>query len=55
MIEDKLAHAERVRLECLAQAVAMKGMGGAGDVITLASLFEMFVVGPGDDRPGKDA
>lgn len=48
MIEDKLRHDERLRLECLAQSVARNmGRPSASDeqVIQTASAFESFVKG----------
>lgn len=56
--EDKLSHDERLRLECLAQAVALSAMRGprtpdADQITAAARVFEMFVqggVGRGPDR-----
>lgn len=45
MIEDKLTHDERLRLECIAQANASKGMSG-GDpaaVLKAAAMYEKFI------------
>lgn len=49
MIEDKLTHDERVRLECVAQAVAMNatilGPCTSTQVIDAARQFERYVKG----------
>lgn len=51
MLEDKLSHDERLRLECVAQAVNFKGVmqtagiGGGKTVIELAKDFEKYVKG----------
>lgn len=49
MIEDKLNHDERVRLECIAQAVASSASSMIGkspqDIIEAAEVFEAFVHG----------
>lgn len=48
MIEDKLTHDERLRLECLAQTVAlhtMKPTPSAEGIISTAQKFESFVKG----------
>lgn len=46
MIEDKLTHDERLRLECVAQAVqmnAMRGLASAEGVVDAAKTFEAYV------------
>lgn len=43
MIEDKLEHDERLRLECLAQAVAMQRHSSPSIIIACAAEFEKFV------------
>jgi len=44
MIEDKLEHDERVRLECLAQAVAMhRPTLSPAAIVDAAAEFEQFV------------
>lgn len=47
MIEDKLDHDERLRLECLAQAIARSGMSQLSDEVLLkrAKTFEDYVKG----------
>lgn len=47
MIEDKLTHDERLRLECLAQAVAAEHVmrGGSQGIVARAAQFEEFVKG----------
>lgn len=45
MMEDKLEHDERLRLECLAQAIAAQaalGRGGQG-IVTRAAEYEKYV------------
>lgn len=45
MIIDKLDHDERLRLECLAQAI-MSGARGRGDeIVTQAQVFEAYIRG----------
>lgn len=59
MIEDKLSHTERVRLECVAQSVAMLVGGGtlraeppsAAQVVQAARQLESYVLGRSDPRP----
>lgn len=49
MVEDKLTHDERLRLECLAQAVALHAMGNkpsADVLIKYAEDFEAWVKEP---------
>lgn len=49
MIEDKLSHAERLRLECLAQAVQHSQVPGSADayeIVSRARIFESFVRDP---------
>lgn len=44
MIEDKLEHDERLRLECLAQAIAARTItASTAEVLSNASAFEHFV------------
>lgn len=45
MIEDKLSHDERLRLECVAQAIAfgMRNSSSVEGVIHTAARFEKFV------------
>lgn len=45
MIEDKLTHGERLRLECVAQAVAAGAMRGqsAEQIVTTAARIETYV------------
>lgn len=46
MMEDKLLHDERLRLECLAQSIAAQmALGGSGrqDIIQRAAQYEEFV------------
>lgn len=45
MIEDKLTHDERLRLECLAQAVALSAHAPevANDIVGAAQLLEGYV------------
>lgn len=46
MIEDKLEHDERLRLECLAQSVAVHNMNRvvpADEIIIRAARYEKFV------------
>lgn len=53
MIEDKLTHDERLRLECLAQSIAAKAawLGpNAPTYLELAALFESYVVGKASDN-----
>lgn len=48
MIEDKLSKDQRIRLECLAQAVASSAIIGQANTETLiikAARFEKFIVG----------
>lgn len=47
MIEDKLTHDERLRLECLAQAVAKNAMKNTSDeqIVETAARYEAFVKG----------
>ena len=45
MIEDKLEHDERVRLECLAQAIAMGRHTAAPDqIVASAMIFQKYVM-----------
>lgn len=54
MIEDKLTHDERLRLECLSQAVAKHASFGGGTkpsdeaIISTARSFEKFMKEPAD-------
>lgn len=55
MHEDKLTHDERLRLECLAQAVVASGAAAgrsqtAEDIVARARKFETFVRGATPDR-----
>lgn len=47
MVEDKLSHDERLRLECLAQANAFyatrPGISTHGNVVATAEAFEEYV------------
>lgn len=45
MIEDKLTHDERLRLECIAQANLSKGMGDGNplSILKAAALYEEFI------------
>lgn len=43
MIEDKLTHDERIRLECLAQAIGRDRTGNTDQILALARSFEEFV------------
>lgn len=49
MIEDKLTHDERIRLECVAQAVAYTqsqiGDTTSKGVVLIAAVFEFYVKG----------
>lgn len=47
MIEDKLNHQERIRLECIAQAVAHNAMRhqSAEVIVQTAKTFEEYVTG----------
>lgn len=47
MIEDKLTHDERLRLECLAQASAFSPSQSAEQIIEKATRYERFVRGIG--------
>ena len=54
MTEDLLSHAERLRLECLAQVVAlhaMKTTPSAGHIIRMASQFEAYIADPPEAAP----
>lgn len=44
MIEDKLLHDERVRLECIAQAVISEPRATAEGIIAKARKFEKYVL-----------
>lgn len=48
MIEDKLTHDERLRLECVAQSVANNAMQRASveKIVSDARAFEEFIRGP---------
>ena len=51
MPEDKLTHDERLRLECVAQAVALHAMGpkpSAETLITFAKRFESWILADHD-------
>lgn len=54
MIEDKLTHDERLRLECLAQAIAFKGASDllvpTERVLVAAKNFEEYVSGKNNDK-----
>lgn len=48
MIEDKLTHDERLRLECVAQAVAYSSTtqvraSGEASIVSIAKTFEAYV------------
>lgn len=43
MIEDQLSHDERIRLECLAQAVQLRSGRGYLEVVDAAAGFEEFI------------
>jgi len=59
MIEDRLTHEERLRLECLAQSVARSGMvlgrsENDTNIVDRAKLFEDYVSGRRDgDKPAR--
>jgi ABC-type thiamine transport system ATPase subunit len=55
MIEDKLTHDERLRLECLAQAIQTVALAkaygvGSSPILDVAADFEKFVRAAGDVR-----
>lgn len=57
MIEDQLTHDERLRLECLAQAVQSRASSGPGanhpaNIVQSAERFERFVRDP-EPGPGR--
>lgn len=52
MHEDKLEHDERLKLECIAQAVANNAMQrpSAEKIISDAKIFEKYIKGELDER-----
>jgi len=60
MIEDKLNHDERLRLECVAQAnvtvashMGPRSSPASETVLDVARRYENFVRGPSPDAPGR--
>lgn len=53
MIEDKLTHDERLRLECLAQAVALSAFVRETDIQNTASTFEKYVRSVVEDKSNE--
>jgi hypothetical protein len=58
VIEDKLTHDERLRLECIAQAAVSTGAAAgrpvsAEQVIETACRFERFIAEPGPEAPHR--
>ena len=50
MIEDKLGHGERLRLECLSQSVAItmgRSNESAEQIVQRAKEFENYIIGSG--------
>jgi hypothetical protein len=45
MPEDRLTHDERLRLECIAQAIALHGIGtyGPTNIVHTADIFAQYV------------
>lgn len=54
MVEDKLTHDERLRLECIAQAVASRPNAAASTIVSSAKEFEKYIREQDDDKPGTD-